>query len=166
MCAWDSSFRALPSETLALRVEDFVLPETGPGTVRIHRSLDEDGQDGMTKTGRERTISVPTALVVVLCEYLGERTTGPLVTTQSGNPPALSNWLRALCRSCDKLGVGRIAPYDFRHSCASMLLAETKAPGAVADRLGNSVEVLLRYYAAALDGQDRIVADAAERLFG
>ena len=46
-----------------------------------------------------------------------------------------------------------------------MLLAETKAPVAVAERLGNSVEVLLRDYAEALEGHHELVTEAAERLF-
>ena len=102
----------------------------------------------------------------MLRDYIGERTDGLVVATRTGRPPTPSNWWRALQRSCDQLGVPGIKPYDLRHSCASMLLAETKAPVAVAERLGNSVEVLLRDYAEALEGHHELVTEAAERLFG
>lgn len=154
-----------PSETRALRVEDFILPESGPGWVSVENSLDDDGSRTATKTGATRMVSVPSALVQELRQYLDGRTSGLIVATRDGNPVALSNWCRALKRSCLALGVSPISPYDFRHSCASMLLSETKAPGAVAASLGNSIETLMKFYAAALDGQEQHVADARERLF-
>lgn len=164
MISWMLGTR--PSESRALCIEDFVLPDTGPGTARIHRSIDKDGNFGPTKTNETRTITVPSALVTVLREYIGDRTHGLVVATRTGRPPTPSNWWRALQRSCSQLGVPGIKPYDLRHSCASMLLAETKAPVAVAERLGNSVEVLLRDYAEALEGHHELVTEAAEKLFG
>jgi integrase len=163
MVSWVIGTR--PSEARALRVEDFDLPITGPGAVRIRRSIDRQGFSGETKTGKGRTVQVPEFLVAHLRSYIGDRTEGLLVSTRSGRPVGLSNWLRALQRSCATLGVPRISPYDFRHSCASLLLADGLPPATIARRLGNSVDALLRYYASAITGHEELVNAAAERLF-
>jgi integrase len=43
-------------------------------------------------------------------------------------------------------------PYDLRHACASLWLAGGVAVTDVAERLGHSVETLLKVYAACIDG--------------
>jgi integrase len=50
--------------------------------------------------------------------------------------------------------VVRISPYDFRHCCATMMLAAGVAPGEAARRLGHSVEVLLGTYAGVMGGDE------------
>jgi integrase len=55
------------------------------------------------------------------------------------------------------------APYDLRHSFASLLLAEGRQPLYVARQLGHSVSVLLSTYAHLIDEYEaceRIDADA------
>jgi len=143
-----------PSEALVLRAEDFVLPAEGWGSVRISRSEDGEGGEGPTKTGVVRTVPVPPALVAIVRAWLDGRTEGPLVRTRTGGVPSLGNWGRALERACDAVGVVRISPYDFRHCCATMMLAAGVAPGEAARRLGHSVEVLLGTYAGVMGGDE------------
>jgi integrase len=154
-----------PSEARALRIEVLTLPESGPGRVSIEASIDKTMSSGPTKTGEDREVELPEFLVTLLRDYIGDRTEGLLVATRSGRPVGPSNWLRALQRSCDALGVPRVAPYDFRHCCASLLLAEGLPPATIAARLGHSTEVLLRSYTKAIVGHEERVNQVANQLF-
>lgn len=163
MISWVVGSR--PSETRALMIEDFVLPETGPGRVQIRRALDGDGGFGPTKNGSPRSVEIPEFLVSMIRDYVGARTSGLLVATRHGNPPTISNWNRALKRSCRALGVQPIHTYTFRHSCASMLLNDTPSLSGVAKRLGNTVEVLLNHYIKLMPHDEVVVNSAADRVF-
>ena len=153
-----------PSETRTLMIEDFVLPATGPGRVTIRRSLDGDGRVVPMMIGNSRSVEVPEFLVTSIRAYAGDRTSGLLVVTRQGNPPTLSNWNRALKRSCAALGVPPIHPYTLRHSCALMLLSGTTSLTGVAKRLGSTVEVLLMYYIELMPHGEAVVNSAADRV--
>jgi integrase len=152
LVCWYAGLR--PSEARALRVEDLDLPETGWGSVRVSRSEDGEGGEGSTKTGRVRRVPLAPPLVAELRTWLGERTTGLLVESRSGQMVSLSNWRRALVRACDQTAVAAISPYDLRHCCATMMLDAGVAPGEAARRLGHSVEVLMRTYAGVMVGDE------------
>lgn len=78
------------------------------------------------------------------------------------NPDAPSKRWRAYAR---KVGVDpAVRLYDAsRHYHASWALAAGFSPAEVAERLGNSPEVVLRTYAHVLDGRSRAIADALDR---
>ena len=149
-----------PSEALALRWEDFELPESGWGTVVIARTTDGAGGFGTTKTNRIRHVPVPPELVAELREFsLGEQA-GQVFLTRNGRVPTLSNWNRAVKRACRAAGVAPMSLYDFRHLNATFMLNLGIAPAEIAARLGHSVDVLLSVYAGVMTG-DRERANAA-----
>ena len=149
-----------PSEALALRWEDFELPEEGWGSVVISRTTDGEGGFGTTKTNRIRTVPVPPELVEELRVFGGDRPSGQMFLTRTGKVPTLSNWNRAVKRACRSAGVEPMTLYDFRHLNATFMLNLGIGPGEVASRLGHSVDVLLSVYAGVTTG-DRERANAA-----
>lgn len=57
-------------------------------------------------------------------------------------------------------------PYDLRHSALSTWSNAGVGPTEVAQRAGNSVEVLLSRYAKCIDGRQEIVNRKIEQLLG
>ena len=148
-----------PSESLALRWQDFDLPPEGWGSVVVSRTTDGEGGFGTTKTNRIRTVPVPPELVAELRAYGGEKPSGQVFMTRTGRVPTLSNWNRAVKRACAAAGVEPMTLYDFRHLNATLLLNHGIGSGEIASRLGHSVDVLHRVYAGVLTG-DRERANA------
>ena len=149
-----------PSEALALRWEDFDLPDEGWGSVVVSRTTDGQGGFGTTKTNRIRTVPVPPDLVAELRAYGADRPSGQIFLTRTGKVPTLSNWNRAVKRACEAAGVEPMTLYDFRHLNATFMLNLGIGPGEIASRLGHSVDVLLSVYAGVTTG-DRERANAA-----
>lgn len=66
------------------------------------------------------------------------------------------NWRRRIFQpACAAVGIGRIRPYDLRHSFASLLLYEGRPLPYVAAQLGHSVAMCARTYAHVLDELER-----------
>ena len=63
------------------------------------------------------------------------------------------NWTGRVWRpACASLGLS-IRPYDLRHLCASLLIAEQRMTlPEIARQMGHSLEMLLRTYAHVIDG--------------
>ena len=55
----------------------------------------------------------------------------------------------------DQDPLSRCVPYDLRASNATMLLSSGVAPGEVAKRLGNSVEVIMKEYAGVVEDNEQ-----------
>jgi integrase len=150
-----------PGESRAVHIEKLTLPETGWGALEVDEAVKEagdaygtDGEDvDVTKTGEERTVPLPPQLVAILCEYVGDRTSGLLVHTKSGEPVSHSNWARAW-RRVQKAGGTDWCLYDLRHAAATTMLSAGVQIGEVARRLGHSPEVLMRHYAGVLVGDE------------
>jgi integrase len=142
-----------PSEAVALQVEVLELPESGWGAAFVSAALQDqfnawgnpNEEIGDTKTGVDRTVPLPPALVAILREYIGERNSGPLVSTRNGNLPTYSNWTRSWKRARNAVG-GNWRLYDLRHACATTMLDAGLPHGEVAERLGHSVETLVANY--------------------
>ena len=57
-------------------------------------------------------------------------------------------------------------PYDLRHAGISLGLRTTRDPARIAERAGQSVDVLMKRYAWALDDQDAAANKAIEEALG
>lgn len=156
-----------PSEARALHIEDLDLPAEGWGSILVRRAITDAGdsftgageEEGVTKTGTSRTVPIPPVLVSILRDCAGERTSGLLVATRSGQPVTISNWGRAW-RAARGDKPWRL--YDLRHACATTWLGAGVPIGTVARRMGHSPDVLLRVYAGALTGDDEIANSRIE----
>jgi integrase len=148
-----------PSEALALRVEQMELPPTGWGSALVSAAMQDesnawgspDEEVGDTKTGVDRTVPLPPALVAMIRTYVGDRASGPLVSTRNGRLPTYSNWSRAWSRARKVVG-GKWRLYDLRHACATTMLDAGLSHGEIAERLGHSVETLTANYIQSSDG--------------
>ena len=118
-----------------------------------HTILVRDGEDqGQPKAQSVRGIPVHPILVRMLREYLGGRTTGPLVATRSGKAVALSNLARSYSRAARKAGVafGGRNLYALRHAHGSMGASAGVPPVEMARRMGHSETVFRDIYHHAL----------------
>ncbi|HMJ76479.1 MAG TPA: tyrosine-type recombinase/integrase [Iamia sp.] len=79
-----------------------------------------------------------------------------LFRTRQGNPPAPSNWWRALRRATDQAGAPPMRIYDCRHAAATTWLRAGVPLGEVAKRMGHSVETLVSTYVGALDTDEEL----------
>jgi integrase len=112
-----------------------------------------EAEPGEPKTGT-REVPIPPQLVEILRKWVEEKalTDGAfLFRSRHDNPPALSNWWRALRRATDKAGAPPMRIYDCRHAAATTWLRAGVPLGEVAKRMGHSVETLVSTYVGALD---------------
>jgi integrase len=147
-----------PSEVIALRASALDLPSDGWG--RVHVTEAETGEDepGEPKTGA-REVPIPPQLVEILRRWVDEKNLTAdafLFRTRHDNPPALSNWWRALRRATDKAGAPSMRIYDCRHAAATTWLRAGVPLGEVAKRMGHSVETLVSTYVGALDTDESL----------
>ncbi|APU18612.1 tyrosine-type recombinase/integrase [Actinoalloteichus sp. GBA129-24] len=166
-----------PGEVTALRRDGCHLPAEGWGVLRFGRSEPRAGSrwtdDGTIRDRRglkhrsrraERIVPIPPHLVELLREYLaafgtdqdgrlfrGARDGGDLAETVYGRA-----WKRARVAvlTADQVATPLAArPYDLRHAAVSLWLNAGVPATEVAERAGHSVAVLLKVYAACVDGQ-------------
>lgn len=105
----------------------------------------------------ERSALIPPRLVELLREWIGEKELTDhelLFRSSRGNRPSQSNWSRALKRACSGAGHRRVRAYDFRHTCATLMIRARVPLAEAARRLGHSVETLVATYIGAMDGDD------------
>lgn len=166
-----------PEEATSLREGDLELPDDPDawGWIYLTRTSPEAGTR-YTDTGTRhdsrglkhrpddevRPVPIPPELVALLKAHLAEFGTTPqghLFRTTQGNPIGSASycdaWQRArrLALTPDRVASPLVQrPYDLRHAAVSGWLNAGVAPTDVADRAGQSVEVLLRIYAKCLDG--------------
>ncbi|WP_405795556.1 tyrosine-type recombinase/integrase [Streptomyces longwoodensis] len=176
-----------PAEAVGLTNADLKLPETGWGTLLLNRTRPSVGKQwtdsGETHDDRGlknrpaeevRLVPVPPQLVTLLREHLdtfGTAEDGRLFTNERGGVVGSSTyyrvWQEARALALPPSAVASplaARPYDLRHSALSTWLNSGVDPTEVAERAGNSVEVLLSRYAKCIDGRQEIANRKIEDL--
>ncbi|MEU8364374.1 site-specific integrase [Nonomuraea sp. NPDC048882] len=166
-----------PAEATGLRKTDCVLPEEGWGLLTIEVTRPSSGkqwtdngtvhdQRGLKqREEREiRPVPIPPELIRILRAHLEEFGTAPdgrLFRNERGGVLGASTYSRAWEEARRfALTPQQVAsflagkPYDLRHAALSTWLNAGVDATVVAERAGNSVEVLLKRYAKCLDGRD------------
>ena len=162
-----------PSEAVVLEVEDLItkgglsylsVSKAWNGAGRAWGAEDEDVF--VPKTGTSRLVPATTQLVreIGLWAEFASITSGPLFLNKKGHPPM--NWGRALAVGCRKVGIRELSPYGLRHTNATLLMESGVRLGVIADRLGNSVEVLVKHYLGWLQGSQEEGQERFEAFLG
>jgi integrase len=178
-----------PSEAIALRADNCVLPESGWGRLDLTSSEPRAGQnwtdDGSARDARGlkhrsadevRSIPIPPVLVDILRQHLetyGEGSEGRMFRSGRGGPLQETAYARvwraarqsALTRAQASSPLAR-RPYDLRHACASLMLNTGVPATEVARRLGHSVAMLLKRYANCIDGQETTANERIAQALG
>lgn len=172
-----------PAEVVGLVESDLTLPASGWGSALLHRTRPSVGKQ-WTDTGESRDdrglknrptedvrrVPIPPQLVAILrghIETFGTADDGRLFLSESGewSPPRP---ITGPGRKPDTLLYRRPSslprPYDLRHSALSAWLNAGVDATEVAERAGNSVEVLLSRYAKCLDGRQEVANRRIEDL--
>ncbi|MFF3890696.1 tyrosine-type recombinase/integrase [Streptomyces sp. NPDC001914] len=176
-----------PAEAIGLAEADLTLPEHGWGTALLHRTRPSVGRQwtdsgeshddrGLKNRPAEdvRRVPIPPQLVAMLREHVdtfGAASDGRLFFSEGGGVVASSTYSRAW-QEARALALPPAAvasplarrPYDLRHSALSTWLNAGVDPTEVAERAGNSVEVLLGRYAKCLDGRQEVANRRIEDL--
>jgi integrase len=178
-----------PAEAVGLSLPDCVLPEMGWGSAVLHRTLPTAGKKwtGTGKThddrglknrpaGDTRVVPLPPGLVAILkesVETFGVAEDGRLFFNERGGIVGSSTYYRVWSEARElalppDLVESPIAsrPYDLRHSALSTWLNAGVDPTEVAERAGNSVEVLLARYAKCLYGRREVANQRIDNLLG
>jgi integrase len=142
-----------PGEALALTWGDI-----REQTIIVDKAL-ALGETKETKTRKNRTVGLLKPLASDLAEWRmasGRPSDDCLVfPMQDGRPWTESkyrNWRREVyVPTAEAVGLEKPRPYDLRHSCASLLFAETRNPIEIAEHMGNSLPVLLSTYMHVLE---------------
>ncbi|MFJ4813435.1 tyrosine-type recombinase/integrase [Streptomyces longwoodensis] len=176
-----------PAEAVGLTSADLKLPETGWGTLLLNRTRPSVGKQwtdsGETHDDRGlknrpaeevRLVPVPPQLVTLLRQHLdtfGTAEDGRLFTNERGGVVGSSTyyrvWQEARALALPPAAVASplaARPYDLRHSALSTWLNSGVDRTEVAERAGNSVEVLLSRYAKCIDGRQEIANRKIEEL--
>ncbi|MEU6319240.1 site-specific integrase [Streptomyces sp. NPDC047009] len=176
-----------PAEAVGLAESDLVLPETGWGSALLHRTRPSVGKQwtdsGETHDDRGlknrpsedvRRVPLPPQLVAAFRDHLGTFGTaedGRLFFSEKGAVVPSSTYYRVwqearLLALPPVVAASPLAtrPYDLRHSALSTWLNAGVDPTEVAERAGNSVEVLLTRYAKCLDGRQEVANRRIEDL--
>ncbi|HJZ57267.1 MAG TPA: tyrosine-type recombinase/integrase [Gemmataceae bacterium] len=131
-------------EAIGLDLADY---DRAARTLRITKTFSPPAGQGPPKSPHSiRTIRVPDVLVPMLEAAAGERNSGPLFTTATGNRQAGQtvdkNWRLVL----QKLGLSHRRSHIMRHSVCTALIARGVPVGDVAKYLGDSVATICRVY--------------------
>ena len=173
-CLYYAALR--PSEAIALREADCVLPARSWGRIDLAASEPRAGTEwtdnGASReerglkhraAGETRSIPIPPVLVRMLRAHIARYGTGPggrLFRTARGGPLNDTGygevWQRArpiaLTPAQQASPLAR-RPYDLRHAAVSLWLNAGVPATEVARRAGHGVAVLLKVYANCIDGQ-------------
>ncbi|MFJ9742532.1 tyrosine-type recombinase/integrase [Streptomyces sp. NPDC101166] len=184
-CMYYGAFR--PAEVVGLTGADLKLPEAGWGTALLHRTRPSAGKQwtdsGETHDDRGlknrpaeevRPVPIPPQLVATLRQHLdtfGTAEDGRLFTNERGGVVGSSTYYR-VWQEARPLALPPAAvasplaarPYDLRHSALSTWLNSGVDATEVAERAGNSVEVLLSRYAKCIDGRQEVANRKIEEL--
>lgn len=178
-----------PSEVMALRREDGVLPEAGWGQFRFAEASPYTGKAWTdTKESHQRKalkhreeeegriVPVHPTLVAHLRVHLatyGTTVDGRIFRNGKGDPMTYSSyghiWRKAreaaLTTAQVRSPLGK-RPYDLRHACVSTWLNAGVPATQVAEWAGHSVAMLLSTYAKCLDGQEAVAMKKIESALG
>ncbi|MEU7185248.1 site-specific integrase [Streptomyces sp. NPDC045369] len=176
-----------PAEAVAVALPDCFLPHEGWGLVTLHRTLPQAGSR-WTDTGNvhderglkcrpaddTRPVRLPPELVTAWRESIdafGIANDGRLFFNERGGIVGSSTYdrvwheARELALPPDLARSPLVArPYDLRHSALSTWLNADVDPTEVAERAGNSVEVLMTRYAKCLYARQAIANQCIDRL--
>jgi integrase len=162
-----------PSEQIALLVTDY---DARRGVLSVTKARVLRRDKDRTKTQEDRDVELsPRALEVLgrhlalRAEYLsaGKITHEHLFFLEDGRPisdPEITRWRWS--ESIKALGIRRRGPYHARHSSVTWQLMLGKNLLWVANQHGHSVEVMLRMYAAWLDGATESDIHAIKKAMG
>ncbi|MEU8523544.1 site-specific integrase [Streptomyces sp. NPDC048577] len=178
-----------PAEAVGITAQDCHLPAEGWGVANLHRTRPTAGKK-WTKTGevhddrglknREPEDVRPTPLPPVLVAMwrdsintFGTADDGRLFFSERGKLVGSTAYWRVWSEARHyglppDLVKSPLAarPYDLRHSALSTWLNAGLDPTEVAERAGNSVEVLLARYAKCLHGRHVVANQKIEKLLG
>lgn len=108
-------------------------------------------EEGPTKTGKVRQVPIMTEAREALRDHLETRPTDPdtrIFVSTLGTDIRLSNFRRVLRRAAADSGIGmHITPYNFRHTCASLLARSSVSIALAAKVMGHHPNVFLATYA-------------------
>jgi integrase len=178
-----------PSEAVGLRRADCHLPPRGWGVLTLsearpqtEKKFTDSGElhdrRGLKQreAGAVRSVPIPPVLVGILRQHLDEFGTGVggiVFHTERRRPVGKSMYAK-VWREARRLALSPAqvdsplaeVPYDLRHAALSLWLNSGVDPTDVAERAGDSVEVLFRWYAKCLDGRrernNRLIAHALQ----
>ncbi|MFG2774504.1 tyrosine-type recombinase/integrase [Streptomyces sp. NPDC048350] len=176
-----------PAEVVGLAEPDLTLPASGWGTALLHRTRPSVGKQwtdsgeshddrGLKNRPNEdvRRVPVPPQLVSIFREHIeafGTADDGRLFFSENGGVVSSSTYYRAwqearMLALPPAVVASPLArrPYDLRHSALSTWLNAGVDATEVAERAGNSVEVLLSRYAKCLDGRQDVANRRIEDL--
>ncbi|WP_405587937.1 tyrosine-type recombinase/integrase [Streptomyces sp. NBC_01190] len=176
-----------PEEAVAVTLADCTLPVSGWGRLVLHRTRPQAGKrwtdsgemhdDRGLKSrppGEVRIVPLPPHLVAIWRDSVrtfGTAPDGRLFFTERGTVLGYTTIHRAwkdaralaLPPELAATPLGK-RPYDLRHSALSTWLAAGADPAEVAQRAGNSVEVLLTRYAKCLYDRQSVTNNRIEHL--
>ncbi|MFG2708481.1 site-specific integrase, partial [Streptomyces sp. NPDC048386] len=176
-----------PAETVGVAIQDCFLPEEGWGLANLHRTRPTAGKK-WTKTGEVhddrglknrdpeevRPTPLPPILVAIWRDSIdtfGTAGDGRLFFNERGGLVGSSTYSRVWAEARElglppELVASPLAdrPYDLRHSALSTWLNAGVDPTEVAERAGNTVEVLLTRYAKCLHGRHVVASKRIEDL--
>jgi integrase len=151
-----------PGEARGLKVTDI---DWLTGTLHVERALRKDGGVKTTKTNRTRDVELSTELLATLRRYVTDRTKHSmakgwgepswLFVTDQNTPVDQRTIRRSFKMACKRAGLRGFRPYDLRATCASHLLNLGAEITYVAQQLGNSPAVVLKFYAKFLPSRTR-----------
>jgi len=168
-----------PAEAVGLRLADCTLPDDGWGLLVLRKTRPTVGKL-WTETGEvhdhrglknrpeqeSRRVPIPPVLVHIIGQHVAEFGTandGRVFRNERGGVLGSTAYWRvwdearrlALSPELVESPLAR-RPYDLRHAALSTWLNAGVDPTEVAERAGNSVEVLLSRYAKCLDGRQEV----------
>lgn len=176
-CMYFAALR--PAEAVNLHKDDCDLPAAGWGRIYLSRTTPEVGKryadsgdlhdsKGLKHRPADevRPVPIPPELVAILRWHLAEfgiTPDGRLFRQVNGRVVSSSTYgqvwraARLIALVPDHQASPLAArPYDLRHAAVSLWLNAGVPAPTVARRAGHSVEVLLRVYAACIDGEDEL----------
>ena len=186
-CMYFAAMR--PGEVAGLREQDCDLPTTGWGRLTLANNETEVGkkwtelgwrhdQRGLKHRADNETrpVPIPEVLVQLLrwhIETFGVAADGRLFQSSKGGVIGATTYTRVWA-AARKLGLTPTQvlsplvkrPYDIRHAALSLWLNSGVPATNVAERAGQSVEVLLRIYAKCIDGDEAIMNKRIETGLG
>lgn len=164
-------------EALSLQRRDVDLKR---GTITVRRSVDGEMNVTGTKTGRQRTVTLPPSVTAELRTHLADVPIQPdawLFPSRNGTPlrygsfrrwrwnPLLTRFNAA--RVAAKLDPVDVMPHDLRSSCASLLIDAGASPKDVQAHLGHAdISTTLNLYARVRPGRADDLAARMDALIG
>lgn len=160
-------------EVLALTRADINLQT---GTIRVNKTVSQyvNGTRYIItppKNGNSyRTIKIPSKLMGTLQAYLEWYSECIGVTDKTFlfgiDLPIITKTVdKRFKRNCDKAGIKKIRIHDLRHSHATLLINNGANVKAISDRLGNTVEEVLKTYAHLFSETEDAMIDIVNSVF-